>query len=45
MPQDITPNPENGWNVAWNVGELTIEYEPQTREVEKLNLNLVPPSI
>jgi hypothetical protein len=45
MPQDITSNPENCWNVARNIGELATENKPQTRKGEKLGLNLIPPSV
>jgi hypothetical protein len=45
VTEDVTANPENGWDTARNVGKLTIEDEPQTWKGEKLNLDLVPPSI
>ena len=43
--QDVAADPENGWDVARNVRKLAIEDEPETRKGEKLNFNLVPPSV
>jgi len=43
--QDVAADPENGWDVARNVRKLAIEDEPETWKGEKLDFNLVPPSV
>jgi hypothetical protein len=45
VTENITANPKDDWDIARNVGKLTIEDEPQTRKGEKLDLDLVTPGV